>query len=47
MRKPLKIISHVKRAAAVLVLTILSAASPAAPRGPLRFAWLSDTHVGS
>ncbi len=29
------------------LVVLLMAASPAAPRGPLRFAWLSDTHVGS
>lgn len=38
------------RAAAVFlsaVLVLLAAATPSCDRGPLRFAWLSDTHVGS
>ena len=47
MRKLLRINSQVKFAAAALILVMLAAAVPACSRGPLRFAWLSDTHVGS
>jgi len=47
MRKLLRINSQVKFAAAALILVILATAVPACSRGPLRFAWLSDTHVGS
>lgn len=47
MRKLLRIISQTKFAAVALVLVILATAVPACSRGPLRFAWLSDTHVGS
>jgi outer membrane protein assembly factor BamB len=39
-----------RTAAAVVcaaLLVFLMAAAPAGSRGPLRFAWLSDTHVGS
>jgi len=47
MRKPLRIISQTKFAVAALILVLLAAAVPACSCGPLRFAWLSDTHVGS
>ena len=46
MSKLLRIISHRKFAVAVL-LVLFAAVVPAGSRGPLRFAWLSDTHVGS
>jgi len=46
MKKPLRIISRRKFAVAVL-LVLFAAAVSACSRGPLRFAWLSDTHVGS
>jgi len=46
MRKPLRISSRRKFAVAVL-LVLFAAAVSACSRGPLRFAWLSDTHVGS
>lgn len=42
--------NRVRPAAAVFlaaVLVILAAATPSCGRGPLRFAWLTDTHVGS
>ena len=46
MSKLLRIISHRKFAVAVL-LVLFAAVVPAGSRGPLRFAWLTDTHVGS
>ena len=42
--------TRIPRAAAVIlsaVLVVLAAGAPAGGRAPLRFAWLSDTHVGS
>jgi outer membrane protein assembly factor BamB/predicted phosphodiesterase len=47
MRKLLRINSQVKFAAAILILVIIATAVPACSHGPFRFAWLSDTHVGS
>jgi outer membrane protein assembly factor BamB len=47
MSKLLRISFHVKFAAVALILVILATAVPAGSHGPLRFAWLSDTHVGS
>ena len=46
VKKPLRIISYTKFTVAVL-LVLLVVSVPAGSRGPLRFAWLSDTHVGS
>lgn len=47
MSKLLRINSQVKFTAVALILVMFAAAVPACSRGPLRFAWLSDTHVGS
>jgi outer membrane protein assembly factor BamB len=47
MKKPFRRLPRLLAAAALLLAALAPAAVPPGGRAPLRFAWVSDTHVGS